>query len=313
MTYLIDYRVGGMGNTILAHAMYSCNQIDLNLDTFFSATGNAHKIRKKNCYCQLQPVHMIEQPEHVPNNSCCIIEVKTSLWYKLLEIKMGYNKFLGKTPNFTNVLDFFAIGKQQIDHKKMWQEFYQNFKDPSWPICETYNNVQQLAIGIQTEIYKNYKPPEIGITEDNWISLLTFAYYDVLQNSKDHRAKFGGNIFLLDDYFSSNIDVIKNQITSYLDWEWDDQKSTVFQQYVLKNNRVYVEWLNNLKELFNKTINEQLVQITIAPWEKSLLIAAFCTLYNKDPRKLLWDKIGKLNSNKELITIFKEKHNGKTI
>ena len=153
MIYLIDYRVGGMGNTIFAHAMYACNKISLDLDTFFSATGNAHNIRKNYLYDQLIPLHIIEQPHLVPNNSRCIIEIKSSLWYKLLEIKMGYNKFQGKTPNFTNVLDFFAIDKQHIDHKKMWQEFYQNFKDPSWPICNTYNDVRYLAIDIQTEIY----------------------------------------------------------------------------------------------------------------------------------------------------------------
>jgi hypothetical protein len=306
MAYLIDYRVGGMGNTILTHAVYSCNKIDLDLDLFFSATGHAHKIRKKYLCNNLIPVHMIEQPERVPSNSRCIIEVKTSLWYKLLEIKMGYSKFIGDTPNFTNVLDFFTINQLQIDHRKMWQEFYQNFKDPSWPVCETYNDIQSLALDIQTEIYKNYKPPEVGVTNNNWISLLTFAYYDVLQSSKDHQSMFGGVTFLLDDYFSSNVDVIKNQVTRYLGWVWDDQKSAIFQQYVLKNNQVYVTWLDNLKELFNKTVNSQLVKITIDPWEKAVLIAMFCAQHNKDPRELPWDAIDNLNSNKELITIFKD-------
>ena len=306
MTYLIDYRVGGMGNTIFTHVMYACNKVDLHLDSFFSSTGDAHRIRSNYLYDKLIPIHIIEEPELVPTNSCCIIEVKASLWYKLLEIKMGYSKFLGKTPNFTNVLDFFAINKQQIDHKKMWQELYQNFKDPSWPICNTYNDVQLLATNIQTEIYKNYKTPEIGITNNNWISLLTFAYYDVLLSSKNHQSMFGGDIFLLDDYFSSKIDVIKNQITCYLGWVWDDQKSAIFQQHVLKNNQVYVDWLDNLKELFSKTVDKQLVQITIDPWEKALLIAMFCAQYNKDPRELPWDTIDKLNSNKELINIFKD-------
>jgi hypothetical protein len=306
MTYLIDYRVGGMGNTIFAHAAYSCNKVDLNLDSFFSATGNAHKIRKEYLCDQLMPIHMIEQPELVPINGCCIIEVKTSLWYKLLEIKMGYSKFLGKTPSFTNILDFFTINQLQIDHKKLWQEFYQNFKDPSWPVCETYNDIQSLALDIQSEIYKNYKSPEVGVTNDNWMSLLTFAYYDVLQSSKDHQSMFGGATFLLDDYFSSKVDVVKNQISHYLGWVWDDQKSAIFQQHVLKNNQVYVTWLDNLKELFNKTVDNQLVQITINPWEKALLVAMFCAQCNKDPRELPWDAIGNLSSNKELITIFKD-------
>jgi hypothetical protein len=306
MTYLIDYRVGGMGNTIFAHALYACNKIDLNLDNFFSSTGNAHRIRPNYLTDQLIPIHIDECPELVPDNSCCIIEVKTSLWYKLLEIKMGYIKFLSNVPNFTNVLDFFPINKQQVDHKKLWQEFYQNFKDPSWPVCNTYNDVQLLATDIQTEIYKNYKTPEVGITDTNWLSLLTFAYYDVLLSSTDHHSRFGGDIFLLDDYFSSNVDVIKKQITYYLGWVWDDQKSAIFQQHVLENNQAYVKWLDNLKELFNKTVDKQLVQITIDPWEKALLVAMFCAQYNKDPRELPWDTIGELNSNKELIIIFKD-------
>lgn len=306
MIYLIDYRVGGMGNTIFAHAMYACNKINLDLDTFFSATGNAHKIRKNYLYSQLFPLHIIEQPQHVPSNSRCIIEVKSSLWYKLLEIKMGYDKFLGKTPNLTNVLDFFTINKLHVDYDKMWQEFYKNFKDSSWPICNTYNDIQYLEINIQTEIHKNYRHPEMDVTDDNWLSLLTFAYYDVLQISKDHRSKFGGDTFLLDDYFSSKIDVIKNQISSHLKWKWDDQKSMIFQQHVLKKNQIYTDWLAGLKKIFDKTIDKQIVQITLPPWEKSLLIATFCALCNKDPTELPWDAIDKLNSNKELITIFKD-------
>ena len=48
MQYCIDYRNGGMGNTVLAHILYSCNQVDLDLDTFFSDVADAHLINKYN-------------------------------------------------------------------------------------------------------------------------------------------------------------------------------------------------------------------------------------------------------------------------
>lgn len=306
MTYLIDYRVGGMGNTIFAHIVYACNKINLDLDTLFSPkSGHAHAAKRWHSK-ELLPLHIIENPELVPSNSTCLLEIKTSLWYKLLEIKMGYSKHILKTPNLTNILKFFPIIIQDNNNQTLWNEFYQNIKDPSWPECESFDSVSNLPAHIQTEIYKVYKPPIVTICSSNFLSLLTIAYYDVLMEFKNTHSMFGGAVLLLDDYFNNDVSIIKSQVIDKLGWSWDDQKSVLFHQAVIKNNQRYVDWLDHLKDLLKKTLDQQVIQLNLDPWEKALWLAAICVQYNKSPRKLHWNAIGEINSNKELITILKE-------
>ena len=50
-----------MGNTVLAHVLYSCGQVELDLENFFSDTGNSHKISKLN-QTELIAHHLIEFP-----------------------------------------------------------------------------------------------------------------------------------------------------------------------------------------------------------------------------------------------------------
>ena len=295
-----------MGNTIYAHIVYACNKIELDLNSLFSPSlGHAHAVRKMYSD-KLFPIHMIEQPELVPADGVCILEIKTSLWYKLLEIKMGYSKFLLKTPDLANVLDFFQIDDQTSTDQNLWNQFYQNIRDPSWPECKSFGDVALLPAHVRAEIQTIYQPPTIGICDTNWVSLLTIAYYDLLMQSRDNRAMFGGAIFLLDDYFNNNVSVIKQQVVDTLAWNWDDSRSMLFHQKAMQNNRRYIAWLDRLTDLFKKTLAQQVTDIDLDTWEKALWLAAACVQCNKHPKNLNWDVFGELNSNKELITIFKE-------
>ena len=305
MVYLIDYRVGGMGNTLCAHIMYSCGKWDLDLDIFFSSTGDAHAARQLWNHDILKPIHMHEQPELVPTDSSCILEINTSPWFKLLEIKMGYSKFMFITPTVDNVLTFFRIDNQSIDEKKLWAEFYANIKDPLWPECDSLAEVINLPLHIRDEIYNKYQPPVVGITNNNWLSLLTIAYYDLI-NSIDHTPKFGGKSYLLDDYFNNDLSMVKKQIQDKLGWQWDDQKSNLFYNCVIKVNQRYTEWLKHIKLLYEKTINNIAVQIDLEPWEKSLFLAKICLHHKVHPNSIPWDMIKDLNTNRELIKLFKE-------
>lgn len=300
-----------MGNTIFAHAAYACDKIKLDLREFWSSTGDAHKIRNSYLHNELIPVHM-DDKVNIPKHSCCIIEIKTSYWYKLLETKMLYCKYRLQEPNYASVQQFFTLHNQYIDHQALWQDFYQNFKDPLWPVCDTYNDIQHLPKHIQNEIHKKYQSPEVGVTENNWISLLSYAFYDTLLSSQDHRPIHGGVTFLLDDYFSMNVDIVKNQITKHLGWIWDDQKSLTFHQHALKNNQVYTQWLSKLKKFVSKTVDGQIFTVNIDPWEKALLAALCCVYFDIDPKKIPLHVIAQFDTNTHLIKILKENY-GKTI
>lgn len=311
MVYLIDYRVGGIGNTLCAHIMYSCGKWDLDLDIFFSSTGDAHAARQLWKYSVLQPNHMMELPDLVPADSSCILEINTSPWFKLLEIKMGYSKFTFITPTVNNVLSFFCIDNQSIDEKKLWAEFYTNIKDPLWPECDSLAEVIHLPLHIRNEIYDTYQHPVVGVTNDNWLSLLTIAYYELI-DAIDHTPKFGGKSYLLDDYFNNDLSIVKKQIQDKLGWQWDDQKSDLFHSRVITVNQKYTQWLDHIKLLYKETINNIAAQIDLEPWEKSLFLAKICLHHKVHPKSLPWDMIKDLNTNKELIKFLRIKH-GKTI
>lgn len=305
MVYLIDYRVGGMGNTLCAHILYSCGKCDLNLDNFFSSTGDAHAIRKMYKFGILRPLHIIEQPELVPADGSCILEIKTSSWFKLLEIKMGYSKFRLTTPTIDNISSFFQLGNQSIDEKKLWTDFYENIKDSSWPECNSYDKVINLPLHIRNEIYDKYQPAVVDITNDNLLSLLTEAYYDVI-NSMDHTPEFGGESYFLDDYCNNNLSIVKKQIQDKLGWQWDDQKSDLFYNHTMKVNQKYIDWLEYIKLLYKETVNNTVVRVNLETWEKSLFLAKICLHYKVHPGSIPWSRIKDLATNKELIEIFKE-------
>jgi hypothetical protein len=304
--------VGGMGNTVTSHVMYSCGKWDLNLDTFFSRTGDAHAARTlyKDLRSVLKPMHITEDINKAalipPFDFKCIIEIKTSPLYKMLELKMAYSKFLMDVPLFDNISNFFQLDKQPDNQQKLWKDFYQSYKDPSWPECDSIENIKFLPDNIQQEIYKNYQPPTVGVNNKNWVSLLAIAYYDLLQSSKNHPSLYGGEVLLLDDYFSNRISVLKNQINKHLGWIWDDQKSDEFYQYVIQNNQRYIDWLSNLQELLNHTVNKNVVPVNLESWEQSLLIAQVCCHLTIDPRSLQWDNIKNFDSNEDLINILRK-------
>jgi hypothetical protein len=253
----------------------------------------------------LRPLHIIEQPELVPADGSCILEIKTSSWFKLLEIKMGYSKFRLTTPTIDNISSFFQLGNQSIDEKKLWTDFYENIKDSSWPECNSYDKVINLPLHIRNEIYDKYQPAVVDITNDNLLSLLTEAYYDVI-NSMDHTPEFGGESYFLDDYFNNNLSIVKKQIQDKLGWQWDDQKSDLFYNHTMKVNQKYIDWLEYIKLLYKETVNNTVVRVDLETWEKSLFLAKICLHYKVHPGSMPWSRIKDLTTNKELIEIFKE-------
>lgn len=92
-----------MGNTILAHVLYSCNQIDFNIESLFSPTGDAHKMRNLN----KTPLFIWDQPEYLlDDNVIKILTVHYLDWYEVLRHKFSYEKWVGDYPTIENFNKF---------------------------------------------------------------------------------------------------------------------------------------------------------------------------------------------------------------
>jgi hypothetical protein len=251
---------------------------------------------------------MAEESNKIPTASQCIIEVQTSSWYKMIELKMAYNKYHGREPRCDNVLEFYPLDIQSVDHDQQWQNFYDNVKDPSWPDCPTFGHVDQLPIAIQEEIRLYYQAPTNSVTNDNWINLLTIAYYDQLKSCVNHRSHHGGAVFLLDDYFANNLDVCKNAVQQVFGWTWNDEKSNKFWCQAMQANHAYIEWFDRMRTIVESTICGTYMTLDLQEWEKSLVLAQICMQSNIDPKFLPWDNISKLTDNQILVSILRNKH-----
>jgi len=110
MAVVIDYDVGAMGNSILAHILYATNQINLTPETFFnSETGDAHTGRE-----------MREQQDnfaicHIGSDQYCNIKVDRSTEIIRIDANggyyfqiwaMGYNKFYSELPIKSTLRNF---------------------------------------------------------------------------------------------------------------------------------------------------------------------------------------------------------------
>jgi hypothetical protein len=109
MTFIVDYRCGGMGNNIVSHVLYACGQLDIDYQSIVSANGHAHALRKYYLNINLVPYHVDEQIDELPPNSEIILEVKTTKWYVFLQEKMSYVKFLRSFPANDNYKNLFKL------------------------------------------------------------------------------------------------------------------------------------------------------------------------------------------------------------
>ena len=137
-----------------------------------------------------------------------------------------------------------------------WQEFYANYKDPSWPECESYANVELLPRSIQEEIQGTYKPPVVAVTKDNFVELLHKSYRDQLQHCTNTHLtpRTNSEIYNLGEYyFDQNFDKLQ-EVAELLGWSWNKGKSDIFYSWILKTNQSYLIWLDQMKEqCYNNT------------------------------------------------------------
>lgn len=302
-----------MGNTLLAHVLYSCNKVDIDFENFFSTTGDAHQIQNVlktlNNKTNLTAWHMIENPR---SDVKCLIEFTATDWMQILQYKMSYSKWFKRYPQEDNYSNFFITKVNEVaESNKLWQEFYQNFKDPSWEECLTFADIVNLPATVQKEILDVYKEPNKIFSV---LNLLTISYYDSLINK--HSLKFLGSVeYTLKEYLSADFTVVKNTIQDALVWDWNDSRSLQFHQQVLKVNYEYLAWLDKIINVFNQCVSFNEIEVDLEFWEKAIVLSKVCHYFNKHPNQLEWtDKSCFLDKNNvSLIKNLKEVNHGKTI
>lgn len=250
--YYIDYRNGAMGNTLLAHILYACGKCTH--DNVFSEEGHAHAIEKFN-NTNLTSNHQIEYPIQ----GKCLIEFRAHDWYEILRQKLSYEKWHKQYPDANNYKEF---GIEFPPLKDNWQEFYQVFKDPSWPACATYNDIDQLEPYVQQEITDQYKKPTFDFVES-----LTMYYHELFK-AQNYTALFGGMVYTLEDYCNKKFGALVEHVQKVLGWSWNESYSNQFYEKVKQVNQKYLNWLAQMQEsYYNNNMNNLL------DWECAMLRA----------------------------------------
>ena len=290
MIYCIDYRNGSMGNTILSHALFACNQIDIDLTSFFSESGNAHAIARIN-HTNLVAEHLIEYPK---DNVSCVLEVQASDWWEVLRLKMSYQKWFGKFPTVDNISTFYnhAVNLSDQEQVRLWQEFYKVFKDPSWPECVSYNDISRLPFSVQQEIISAYiKPVAVQETELQFVEWLVTAYYD---RFCQHQSKNFESVptLLLGNYIQGRFQELIDVCTETLNWSWDSNRSQHFYNKVIEVNQPYLQWLEQITQATDDVMHNRIVSTKFDPWEQAIIIAKACEFTQRTPLNLNWNTVG---------------------
>jgi hypothetical protein len=300
-----------MGHTVLAHVLYASNSKDLDLDTFFSATGDAHKIVYYND-TEITADHLQETPNE---NLKCIIELVSDNWFQVLKFKMSYTKWHNDFPTRSNFKKFFDVQVTSQENTN-WAEFYNNIKDPSWPNCDSYKMIHTLDHRIQQEILQIYQPPSVNLLDFGslFLEVLSQTYFNML--TVPYKKYFDtAEVYHISDYFLGKTTPLENICTKILGRKWDQQRSNEFLKKVKEVNLRYFVWLDTIKEIYQKTIEFVEVPVQFELWEQAIIIAKCCEYFKISPMNLEWHNAGCIlnENNVLLIELLKRINHGKTI
>lgn len=278
-----------MGNTILTHALFACNQVDIDLTNFFSKSGNSHAISRINC-TNLISEHLLEYPK---DNVTCVLEVVVSGWWEVLRLKMSYQKWFGQYPTMDNVSRFYnhIVEISKSDQLRLWQEFYTSFKDPLWSECDSYTGISTLPLIVQEEINNVYTTPIVTQeSELQFVEWLTTAYYDTFckKQSKNFES---ADILLLGEYVQGRFQELIDVCIKTLNWSWNSDRSQQFYNKVIEMNKPYLIWLDQIKQTTDDIMNKRAVSIKFDPWEQAIIIAKVCEFTQQQPLTLNWNNV----------------------
>jgi len=300
--YYINYGNGGMGNALLAHVLYSCNQVDINFNEFFSITGNSHSISAIN-NSVLDALHLSMHPEH---KHMCLLNFKSDNFYELLRIKMSYSKWQGEYPTIYNYANFFN-NVVETNNNDLWNDFYNNIKDKTWPICNSFSDIYALPKFIQEEIIATYKQPLVTINDSaSLLQFLTLSYCDLFKVSETVKCD---NEYSMSSYFNNDMKNIPNLVKQYLGWDFNYSRSNVFYKHVIRANSKHLNWFEKILKLYKEITTVSHVDVSeFAEWEKAIVIAKVYEQNNLHPSSIKWN-----NVDFSKIIYAKEINYGKTI
>jgi hypothetical protein len=229
---------------------------------------------------------------------------------------MSYSKWTLETPELHNFSKFYSyITNVKSESLKLWKEFYQSVRDPSWPDCDTPDGVQFLPVAIQEEINQVYVNPDFSLPDnsDRLVEWLSKAYYDSFLNSTRHDDSVPS--MDLGQYINGEYEQLINVCCKLFDCNWDHTRSKIFHTKALEVNSVYLTWLDTIKSATDSVINNRIVDKKFDLWEQALIIAKACQLIGFDPLTIDWNNNScSPNENNLYLTKFtRTHHHGKTI
>jgi len=271
-----------MGNTILVHVLYSCNKVELNLENFFSASGNAHNISKVN-NTEFTAIHLVEHPNSAVR---CILQLRSDEWFLVLQHRMSYYKSHNDVPRLLNWDKFF---KREITIEDDWTKYYDAVREPDWPDwpeCKSFDEIGMLPNFMQQELRSTYQQPNRTLTtESDLLEFLTQTYFDMLV--QPYRPAFDAPVYNLSNYFVKNTQELEN-ISDRMSWKWDQRRSDNFHSAMLQANKDHLAWLEKIKKVHNNIVNSIQISVVLETWEKALVIAKVCETQNYNPKQLNW-------------------------
>lgn len=268
-----------MGNTILAHVLYSCGKVELNLENFFSGSGNAHDISKVN-YTELTARHLKEYPNSAVQ---CILQLRSDEWFYVLQHRMSYYKWHNDVPTLLNWDKFF---KREIKIDDDWTKYYDAVREPDWPECKSFSEIDMLPEFMQQEICDTYQQPKRTLTtESDLLEFLTQTYFDILM--QPYCPAFDAPVYNLSNYFIKKTQELEN-ISDQMGWNWNQHRSNNFHLVMLQANKDYLSWLEKIKKIHNNVVNLIQTSVKLETWEKALVIAKVCMTQNRTPQQLNW-------------------------
>lgn len=292
--YCIDYRNGGLGNTILAHVLFASQQVELDLDNFFSLSGDAHGIQPIN-NTNLTVAHLLEHPN---DKFTCVLQLTSQGWTEILRTKMSYSKWMKDYPTPNNYQKFFNNHNSLFNHNQAWVEFYNNVKDPSWPDCDRFENRINLPKHIQQEIENIWIEASFEIDSDyKLFEFLVITYHNTLINSPV--PAFDCPIYCIDQYLSGEFEQLK-KLSDKFKWSWNNSRSEQFFAKFLEANQQYLDWLKKLKVNYQKALADETFDWQMQIWENAIVIAKIFVDLKFDPQSIKWQDISCLFDNKSL-------------
>lgn len=268
-----------MGNTILAHVLYSCGKVELNLENFFPGSGKAHNICEFN-HTELTVEHLIEYPN---SDTQCILQLRSDEWFYVLQHRMSYYKWYNDVPTLLNWDKFF---KREIKIDDDWAEYYDAVRELDWPECKSFSEIYMLPEFMQQEIRETYQlPNRILTTESDLLEFLTQTYFDILV--QPYCPAFDVPVYNLSNYFVKKTQELEN-ISDQLGWTWNQHRSDNFHLAMLQANKNHLAWLEKIKKVHNDVVDSIQTSVLLETWEKALVIAKACETQNYTPRQLNW-------------------------